>query len=1073
MNARKILVATLFAIGAGILPATLPLITAMPVSAQGVKTEISGTVVDSNGEPLIGATVMEKGTSNGTSTDIDGRFSLNVKPGATLMISYLGCETAEVKATADMKVTLKDSSHSLDEVVVVGFGTQKKVNLTGSVSTVDTELLNDRPLNNVANALQGAVPGLQINQPSGSLEDNPTINIRGNGTIGDGSSGAPLVLIDGMEGDINTVNPQDVASVSVLKDAAAASIYGSRAPFGVIMITTKKGVTGKPTINYQNSFRWASPINLAKTMESLPFVSFFNDGRQNMGQALHFSGDHLQRIVDYYYGKINTVNIPNPSNPEVWADGYAYANANVDWFREIFRSSSFSHEHNLSISGGTEKVKYYLSGNFAYQDGNLKIGKNDKKSYNLTGSIIADLFPWLQVNYKTRWNCQYFIRPATLGKDLYNQMARQGWPTLPLYDDNGYYFSAPSPALRLAEGGKDTSQTDRNINQLAFVFKPTKNWDIHAEFNYSVYSQSRHWDLLQTYNHNVAGDPIIDFRNSEAHEEYKKENFFTLNLFSNYDWTLFDKHDFHAMLGFQTENMKQHFYGLTRRGILVDKLPVVDLTSGLDYNGNPMTPGVNGQRNEWDTAGFFGRLNYNFDSRYLFEANLRYDGTSRFRSDRRWIWLPSFSAGWNIANENFWEDFANICNQLKLRASWGMLGNQNTNDWYQTYRVLSPGIGNGNWLQNGLKPNTLGFPGLVSQLLTWEKIYNWNFGLGFAFLNNRLRGSVEYFIRSTKNMVGPAPELPATLGTGVPKTNNCDLRSNGWDIEISWDDQTSFGLNYGAKFVLSDARVKITDYPNNPSHSLNTYITGRYTGEIWGYETIGIAKTKAEMDAHLAHTNQSQIGTNFGAGDIMYRDLNGDGTINSGANTLEDHGDLKLIGNDTPRWLFSLDLNAEYKGFDIRAYFQGVAKRDYWQGSEYFFGAAGFWWSGGLEQHADYFRDENTWSVQNGYNQPNLDAYYARPVFDGEGNKNKQKQTHYLQDASYIRLKNLQIGYTIPKHLTRKIGFELIRVYFSGENLWTGTHLSSLFDPETLGSGWGGCTYPLNRTISFGLNLTL
>lgn len=288
MNARKIIVASMLAVGAGTMSVVLPVASSITANAQAV--QISGTVYDQSGEPVIGATVMEKGTSNGTSTDIDGRFTLNVKPGKTLIISYVGCETAEVKAAPDMKVTLKDATSDLEEVVVVGFGTQKKVNLTGSVSTVNTELLNDRPINNVAVALQGAVPGLQINVPSGSLEDNPSINIRGNGTIGDGSSGAPLVLIDGMEGDINTINPQDVASVSVLKDAAAASIYGSRAPFGVIMITTKKGATGKPVINYQNSFRWANPINLAHTMESLPFVSFFNDGRVNTGQAIHFSG---------------------------------------------------------------------------------------------------------------------------------------------------------------------------------------------------------------------------------------------------------------------------------------------------------------------------------------------------------------------------------------------------------------------------------------------------------------------------------------------------------------------------------------------------------------------------------------------------------------------------------------------------------------------------------------------------------------------------------------------------------------------------------------------------------------
>lgn len=1072
MNARKILVASLLAMGGASLATAIPVVTAMPVSAQDAVTRISGTVFDSTGEPVIGATVMEKGTANGTSTDIDGNFSLNVKRGATLVISYVGCETAEVKAEPNMKVTLKDASSELDEVVVVGFGTQKKVNLTGSVSTVDTKLLNDRPTNNVAVALQGAVPGLQINVSNGALDTNPSINIRGNGTIGDGSSGSPLVLIDGMEGDINTLNPQDVESISVLKDAAAASIYGSRAPFGVILIQTKKGATGKTQISYQNSFRWASPINLAHTMESLPFVSYFNDGCVNTdGLAPNFSGDQLQRIKDYYYGKIDTVLVPG-SNGQ-WEEAYATSNANVDWYGEVFKNSNFSQEHNLSVSGGTEKINYYFSGNFSNHDGSLRIGKNDKKTYNILGRFSAQMFDWLRITYSSRWNREDFIRPATLTDNLYQTIGRQGWPTLPLYDDNGFYYDAPSPALGLAEGGKDTTQADRNINQLDLVFYPMKGWDIHAELNYSVLSQTRHWDSLVRYNHDVEGNPVVYSRSSNVHEDYKKENFFNVNLYTNYNWTVNEKNDFHVMLGFQTENMKQLYYGMQRDGILVDDLPVVDLTSGLDYSGNPVTPSVNGGKAQWDTAGFFGRINYNYDSRYLLEANLRYDGTSRFRSNRRWIWLPSFSIGWNIANEKFWEEYTEVCNQLKLRASWGMLGNQNTTNWYQTYRVLAPGIGNGGWLQNGLKPNTLGFPALVSAALGWEKVYNWNVGLDFAFFNNRLRGTAEYFVRSTKNMVGPAPELPVTLGTDVPKTNNTDLQTHGWDFELSWNDRTSFGLGYGAKLVLSDSRIKITNYPNNPSQSLSNYITGRYTGEIWGYETIGIAKTNEEMNAHLATTDQSQLGTLWAAGDIMYKDVNGDGKISAGASTLSDHGDLKLIGNSTPRWLFSLDLTADYKGFDLRVYLQGVAKRDYWQGSSYFWGIEdNMWWSQGLHQHADYFRDESTWSVQEGILDVHKDSYYPRPIFSG-GGKNKQVQTRYLQDASYIRLKNLQIGYTIPNKLTKKIGFQVIRFYFSGENLLTGTHLSSLFDPETIGSGWGGCAYPLSRTLSFGLNVTL
>lgn len=1078
---NKVLVTSLLLCGlAGMTPATVQATPSESMATQAQQITASGIVEDAEG-PLIGVTVTVKGNVKiATSTDIDGLFQLKVPAGSTLVFTYVGCKPVEMTAAADMKVSMSSMDEVLNEVVVVGFGTQKRANLTGAVSTVDTQLLNDRPLDNVAKALQGAVAGLNINVPSGALDDNPSINIRGVGTVGSGSSGSPLILIDGMEGDINAINPQDVASVSVLKDAAAASIYGSRAPFGVIMITTKKGSQGKASISYQNSFRWANPINMAHTMESLPFVGYFNDGCTNTnGWSPHFTGDHLQRIKDYYEGKITSV---LPANGQYWQDGYAAGNANVDWYGEVFRDRNFSQEHNLSVSGGTEKISYYFSANYSDHDGSLRIGKNSMNNYNVTGRFTADVFKWLRLGYSTRWNRQDFRRPATLTDNLYQTLGRQGWPTLPIRDDNGFYYDSPSPALGLAEGGKDTKQTDRNTHQLELIFFPLQGWDIHAELNYNVLSATRHWDSLVRYNHDVEGNPYVyGDGSSNVHEDYYKENFFNVNLYTNYNWTVAEKNDFHVMLGFQTENMKQLAYGLQRNGILVPDLPVVDLTSGLSPKGDPVTPSVNGSKNEWDTAGFFGRINYSYDSRYLLEANLRYDGTSRFRSNRRWIWLPSFSAGWNIANEKFWEECAEICNQLKLRVSYGVLGNQNTTNWYQTYRVLDPKASDGGWLQGGLKPNTLAFPGLVSTELTWEKVYNWNIGLDFALLNSRLRGSFDYYIRSTKNMVGPAPELPAVLGTGVPYTNNCDLRTNGWDLEIGWYDNTSFGLSYSARFVLSDAITKITRYPNNPSNTLpepnpndpKRYIAGRTMGEIWGFETVGVAHSQAEMDAHLQANDQSQLGDNWAAGDIMYRDRDDNGVISSGANTLDDHGDLKVIGNSTPRFNFSLDLNASYYGFDVRLYFQGVAKRDYWQGSSYFWGIENnFWWSQGLNQHADYFRDENTWSVKEGINGVNIDSYYPRPVFDG-GGKNKQVQTRYLQDASYIRLKNFQVGYSLPKNITKKIGFDLIRVYFSAENLWTGTHLSSLFDPETIGSGWGGCAYPLSRTFSFGINLNL
>lgn len=558
---------------------------------------------------------------------------------------------------------------------------------------------------------------------------------------------------------------------------------------------------------------------------------------------------------------------------------------------------------------------------------------------------------------------------------------------------------------------------------------------------------------------------------SQVHEDHRKDNYWNVNIYTDYTYTFNEKHNFHGLLGFQAEELNKTVFGINRKGIIVPDLPEIDITTGLDSNGNPIPPTVNGSRASWSTAGFFGRINYDYDGKYLAEVNLRYDGTSRFRRDQRWNLFPSFSLGWNIARESFWESLSDKVNTLKLRLSYGELGNQNTTNWYQTYQIMQISAASGTWLQNGVKPTTAAAPGLVSTALGWETIRTYNVGLDFGLFDNRLRGSFDYFIRNTNDMVGNAPELPNILGTAVPVTNNTDLRTQGWELELGWNDRLNNGLGYAVRMTLSDAKTKITSYPNNPTNSLGQTLEGHELGEIWGYETIGIAKSQEEMDAHLAslpNGGQNALGSNWSAGDIMYADLNGDGKISAGASTLADPGDRKVIGNNTPRYLFGLDLSADWKGFDFRAFFQGVLKRDYWQGGFFFWGAHDdIWWSTELVQHEDFFLAEPYEAFD-----ANLDAYYPRPLWR-EGQKNRRVQTRYLQDASYVRLKNLQLGYTLPATLTKKINIQKLRFYVSGENLLTFTKVAGMFDPETIGGGAGtGNAYPLSRTISVGMNLT-
>ncbi len=623
-------------------------------------------------------------------------------------------------------------------------------------------------------------------------------------------------------------------------------------------------------------------------------------------------------------------------------------------------------------------------------------------------------------------------------------------------------------------GGRDFKQTDITYLQAAFHIEPVKNWLVHTHLNYRINSANRHWDYQKLYNYDINGGQYDRTSDSHVHEDYYKDNYLDFKVYTEYSRTFAQKHNFHVMGGLQAEELKETKFGLQRDGIIDVLKPEVDLTSGLNYKGEPVTPGVNGSRNDWAVLGLYGRINYDYDGKYLFEANIRKDGSSRFRKHNRWKSFPSVSVGWNVAQESFFEPLRDKIDMLKLRASYGSLGNQNTTNWYQTYQRIEMNPSSGGWLMGNVKPNTAKMPGLVSESLTWETIETYNIGLDWSVLRNRFTGSFNWYTRNTKDMVGSAPRLPDVLGTDVPKTNNTDLRTQGWEFIIGWRDVLKNGLSYGAKFTLYDSRTKITRYPLNPTNSYNKYVEGRYINEIWGLVTKGIAKTDEEMQQHLASLpegGQSAIGSAWAAGDIMYADLNGDGKISRGSETVGDPGDMKVIGNSTPRFQFSLDLNAAWKGFDVRVFFQGVMKRDVWQGSNYLFGAgngSAEWSAFGITSVSDYFRDENTWSVKEGYRTANTDAYLPRPLYN---TKNMQKQTGYLQNAAYIRLKNLQIGYTLPTQLTGKWKIQRARIFFSGENLLTGTSLVEQFDPETIVAN-NGNAYPLSKTLSFGLSLT-
>ena len=1048
---------------------------ALPVeSVTGVENiqqneTATGVVKDALGETVIGASVVVKGTTNGTITDFDGNFSISgVKKGDIIQISFVGYQTQEIAWNGTpLSVVMKDDTQALEEVVVVAFGTQKKVNVTGAVTSVGAKEIAARPVSSTVEALQGVVPGMNISTSSdgGSLKGSKNFNIRGTGTIGSGSSVSPLVLIDGMEGDINALNPQDIENISILKDAAASSIYGSRAPGGVILVTTKKGKEGKTTVNYNNNFRINTPLNMPHMANSYDFALAINDQVTGGGQTPMYSATKLQQILDYQQGKSTQYMWPrggrwnafdDPNREDIMPAG------NTDWLHEMF-GTSFTQEHSLSVSGGTEKVQYYLSANYLDQGGLLKHGEDGKQRYSMTGKINAQLADWLKVGYSIRFNRTDYTSPsfASAGDNkanvFYFDVCRY-WPVIPKVDPNGYY-TAESKIYQLENGGRYNTQSDVVAHQLQFLIEPIKNWKTTVELNYRMNYNFEHTDYQTAYAYDVDGNPYAIANSTTGVREYAyKSNFFNPNIFTEYSFSLNDAHNFKVMAGFQSELYKDRNISAGRNNIMAG-LPTLNTTNA--------SPSVSGGYGEWATAGFFGRLNYDYQGRYLLEANIRYDGTSRFLRDQRWNVFPSFSAGWNIAREAFFEDYTDLINNLKIRGSWGELGNQNTDNWYPFYRQLMFKQQNGGWLINNTAKPDIAYEGaLVSSTLTWEKTRTWDIGFDLGMLNNRLNVTFDYFQRQTLDMVGPGQEMPDVMGISPAKINNLDMTSKGWELQISWRDQIN-DFKYGATLALSDNIVTIDRYPN-PSKSLTTYYDGRKLGDFWGYQTIGIAKTQEEMDAHLAKVDQSGAGGNWGAGDIMYADLNGDGKIGKGSDTLAEHGDKVLLGNSTPRYNFGLNLDAQWKGFDMKVFFQGTLKRDYMpsDGATMFWGAVGYWQTNFFEPHMDYFRPADTTSPLGA----NVDGYFPRPL---ESGKNRLAQTRYVQDASYVRLKNVTLGYTLPSEWTKKFAVNNLRLFVSGENLLTITSLVDTFDPETIGVGnWDGCTYPLSQTFSFGLSAT-
>lgn len=1089
---------------------------------QETKKNISGTVVDKLNFPLIGVSIMVKGTNTGTITDLNGRFTINnVDENSVLVFSFVGLISQEIIVSGKtvFNIVMHEDSQLMNEVVVVGFGSQKKINLTGAVAAIDSKVFESRPTTNAVQSLQGAVAGLQIttNSSGGQLDATQNIVIRGGKESGIGiGSGNPLILIDGMEGSLNTINPQDIDNISVLKDAAAAAIYGSRAPYGVILVTTKSGKAGKSVVNYNNNFRFNTPVHMPQQANSWEYVNFINDANYNGKGTAFYDDQHLQNIWDYMNGTLidpatesfnpNYTMGVDPSGTGKWFTNTAWANS--DWLKAYYNDWSKSEEHNLSISGGNDNISYYVSVNNQEQGGFLRYGDDNRQRYTLTGKLSAKASETFKVDFISRFIRIDYDKPARLTDSFFEEILRRSIPFHPIMSPDGLNEQGFIPVLK--EGGRTDSQNEDLSLQLKTTYSPLKNLNIIGELNARIQNNWGHSHYFPAYS-NYANDPertYLNFLSEKSQYTYAVNSLgepvgsvaesaarytrLTPNFYVNYYFSV-GNHSIAPMAGIQLETHKQRTLSARRYGLISEETHVIGKTTANLIDDIS----IDGSYGDWATFGLFGRINYDYNDRYLLEVNLRRDASSRYRERMRWVYSPSVSLGWNIAREDFFKPVERYIQYLKVRASYGTLANQNVSNFYPTYQDMNFSSGNGQWLINNVQPNTASAPGLVSALLTWEKVQTSNLGLDWGFFNNRFSGSFDVYNKYSIGLMGPVVELPAVLGTGAPDLNNTDLLTSGFEVEIRWKDRIK-DFSYTIALNLSDDRAKVLKFPN-PTGALNRAIEGELTGNIYGYTSIGIAKNHEEMLTHLESLRETRIelgldlvgvdglggqsdgglGRGLTAGDIMYKDINGDGLINTGSRTIHDMGDMSVIGNSRPRYQTSARIDLDWKGFDISIFWQGVLKRDHYPDANnnsglssgqdlnmIFWGATrgGVAFSTVFKEHLDYFRESEDHPLGQ-----NLDAYYPKPIFN---TRNQQIQTRYLQNAAYLRLKNLQIGYTLPAKWTKVVGIQRLRLFGTGENLLTFTQMSKLLDPEVAGYGAkGGVVYPLTKTYAFGVNV--
>lgn len=1064
---------------------------------------VSGRIVDEQGVSVINAAIINTATKDGVISDYDGRFSISAAPGQVLRVELMGYQNAELKVGSASSVTivLTEDTQMLDDVVVVGYAVQKKINVTGAVSSISGDELNARPVTSAMQALQGADPSMNIQIGSGNPSAGSSVNIRGVPSV---NGGSPLVLIDGVPGvSLDHINASDIESVSVLKDASASAIYGAKASAGVILVTTKSGSSGKTQVSYSNSFGWIKPTT------PTDFITSGYDWAKAVDEVYYARyGYSAFRYTDADWAALEARRndkTENPERPWVVVDdsGQYHYYGNYDWYNALFNSNRFQQQHDLSVSGGNKAVRYYVSGKYYDQEGLLSGPaipvKEAYQNYAFRAKLDAQLYKWAKWSTNASLHAVHQVYPGTTNEAMTISALDQALgPNLVPRNPDGSYVIYPYDVRGVGVGkGRGALLTDENMRHdidnrtltlsNSLELTPFKGFSLKGTYNFTNYWRLyRDRNQAATYSDKI-GTIVTNtaYSKDEYRERHYQYNVHSVDVVATYKATWADAHHFQALAGTNFESRRTTDLTVDQFGVGNSSLNTFNSVTDDTYY--TITQDITAYK----TLGFFGRVNYDYKERYLFEASFRADGTSRFAEGQRWGYFPSASAGWRFSKEPFMKNTRDWLTDGKLRVSYGSLGNQQVSDYYYWETIGSAQL---SYLFDDTgRPKYSSVSDPVSSGLTWETVNTYNFGLDLSFLKGRLNFSGDYFIRETKDMLTASLTLPSVYGASTPKENCADLRTNGWELSLSWKDSFKLGgkpFQYGVTGTLGDYVTVITKF-NNPDKLFSNYYVGKRLGEIWGYHVPKLFSSDEEAAAYQVAihqaTNVYQRVYNMApggvgylmAGDVMFEDVNGDGYINSGSGTVEDPGDMMIIGNSLPRYNYSMRFDFNWNNFDLSLFFQGVGKRDWYPSAnnEDVYGATRFWnlYSYTIMSFISKDYKDNIWT------EDNPDGYFPRlrPIQTYGGGPLAQTNDRYLQKVNYLRLKNITFGYTVP---LKNSFISSCRVYFAGENLYYWSPIkrwSKAVDPElavatgiyTNGSGTTGTGYTMPLTLTFGLNL--